>query len=151
MTERTITITRMLAAPRERVFEAWTQARHLEGWFAPKGFTLHSCEADARPDGVFRMCMRSPDGKDYWVRGAFREARLPERVVISCTLHDEHGVPQIDELIDVKLAEEDGQTRLDLLTKCSGRGEGATRMLEGMPKGWSQTLSRLQTQFNPDT
>ena len=68
----------------------------------------------------------------------------------ACTLHDEHGEPQVDEVIEVTLAEEGRHTRLDLLTRCSGRGEGARRMVDGMPKGWSQTLSRLQTQFDTD-
>lgn len=52
-----------------RVFECWTRAEHLQHWFGPKGFTIHSCEADPRPGGVFKLCMRAPDGKDYWVRG----------------------------------------------------------------------------------
>ena len=144
-----VAITRLFRAPRARVFEAWTQARHLACWFGPNGFTFPSCEADARPGGVFTLCMRSPEGKDYWVRGVYREARPPERVVITCTLHDEHGVPRVDELIEVTLAERDGHTSLELLATCSGRGDEAAAMLGRMPKGWSQTIARLSSHFIP--
>ena len=144
-----VALTRVFRAPRERVFEAWTQARHLACWFGPTGFTFPSCEADARPGGVFTLCMRSPEGKDYWVRGVYREARPPERVVITCTLHDEDGVPRVDELIEVTLAEEDGHTSLELLATCSGRTDEAAAMLGRMPKGWSQTIARLSTHFIP--
>ena len=149
--ERVVEITRVLHAPRERVFAAWTQARHLMHWFAPRSFTIPSCEADPRPGGVFKLCMRSPQGSDYWVRGEYREASAPERIVIACTLHDERGEPQIDELIDVRLAEEDGVTRLSMVTRCSGRGAGSRVMLENMPKGWSQTITRLSGRFEPDS
>jgi len=60
--ERVVALTRFFDAPRERVFECWTRAEHLAHWFGPKAFTIHSVEADARPGGVFRLCMRSPDG-----------------------------------------------------------------------------------------
>lgn len=151
MSECKVAITRVFRAPRERVFEAWTQARHLACWFGPTGFTFPSCDADARPGGVFSLCMRSPEGKDYWVRGVFREARQPERVVITCTLHDEEGVPRVDEVIEVTLSEQDGQTSLELLATCSGRGAGAAAMLGRMPKGWAQTITRLSTHFSPDS
>ena len=151
MSECKVAITRVFRAPRERVFEAWTQARHLACWFGPTVFTFPSCDAEARPGGVFSLCMRSPEGKDYWVRGVFREARQPERVVITCTLHDEDGVPRVDEVIEVALSEQDGQTSLELLATCRGRGAGAAAMLGRMPKGWAQTITRLSTHFSPDS
>src|SRR5262245_23404955 len=100
---RTVTLTRTFAAPRERVFAAWTSAEHLMHWFAPKDFGVHSAEADPRPGGTFRLCMRSPDGRDYWVHGTYRELQPPERLVIVCVAHDEVGAPQLEETIDVTL------------------------------------------------
>src|SRR6202007_439781 len=73
MNERTVAITRLFDAPRERVFAAWTQPEHLARWFGPMRFTVPSCEIDPRPGGVFRVCVRSPKGHDFWVRGVFRE------------------------------------------------------------------------------
>ena len=150
MKERTVEITRVFDAPRERVFAAWTKAEHLARWFGPKGFTIHSCEADPRPGGLFRLCMRSPQGQDYWVRGVYREIVAPERLVITCTAEDEKGIPRLEEVIDVTFAEQDGKTRLGLKATASGPSAEAAAMLEGMPKGWAQTVNRLDAHLKPN-
>ena len=141
--ERTVAITRLYDAPRKRVFEAWTQAKHLGRWFGPAGFSVHSCEADPRPGGVFRLCMRSPDGKDYWVRGAYREVVAPERLVIACSADDEKGVERLECVINVTFAKEGRKTKLTLRTTAGGPTVEAAAMLEGMEEGWIQSLDRL--------
>ena len=144
-------ITRVFDAPRERVFEAWARAEHLVHWFGPNGFTLHSAETDARPGGVFRLCLRSPDGKDYWVRGEYREVLAPERLVITCTADDEMGITRLEEVIDVKLTQRGGKTELKLLATARGASAEAAAMLEGMPKGWAQTIARLDAHLKPQS
>ena len=95
--------------------------------------------------------MRAPDGRDYWVRGKFQELVPPQRVVIVCTADDEIGVPRLEEVIDVTLAERGGKTELKLLAPASGASREAAAMLEGMPKGWAQTIHRLDGHLNPDS
>ena len=146
--EHAVNAVRLYDAPRERVFAAWTRAEHLAHWFGPRGFTIHSCEADARPGGVFRLCMRSPDGVDYWVRGAYREVVAPERLVVQCSADDAAGVQRLDEVITVQFADEGGRTRLTLHATASGTGPEAARMLRGMEQGWSETLERLRERSN---
>ena len=141
--ESIVSLTREFAVPRERVFAAWTDAAQLVRWFGPAGFTLHSCEADPRPGGLFRLCLRSPQGKEYWVRGVYREVAAPERLVITCTAEDEKGIPRLDETISVTFTDEGGRTRLSLRATAGGIGPEAEAMLAGMPKGWNQTISRL--------
>jgi uncharacterized protein YndB with AHSA1/START domain len=143
MHEHRVTLTRVFDAPRSRVFECWTRAEHLEHWFGPKGFTIHSCEADARPGGVFRLCMRSPDGKDYWVRGEYREVKASEHVLIFCVATDDKGVERIQELIDVTFSELRGMTTVALNAVARGPSDEAAAMLKGMDKGWAQTIERL--------
>jgi uncharacterized protein YndB with AHSA1/START domain len=141
--ERTVTVTRVLDAPRERVFAAWTDAKALSRWFGPRGFTVPSCEADPRPGGALRFCMRSPDGKDYWVRGHYTELVRPERLLITCIAEDDKGTPQLEEVIDVTFAERRGSTELIVRATASGAGRVAESMLAGMPRGWSETIDRL--------
>jgi len=147
--EYTVNTTRYYPVARERVFECWTQAEHLVHWFAPRGFSLHSCEADARPGGVFRLCMRAADGEEYWVHGSYREVVAPERLVIDCRAHDENGVEQLDEVIRVSFAAEGGGTRLTLQAVAGGSSARAAHMLGGMERGWSETLDRLGDRANP--
>ena len=143
MSRHVVALTRVFDAPRSRVFDCWTRAEYLQHWFGPKGFTIHSCEADPRAGGVFKLCMRSPDGKDYWVRGEYREVRAPERLVISSALDDEKGVERLLELIDVTFTESGGKTTVAVHAVASGSSDEAAAMLKGMDKGWAQTIDRL--------
>jgi hypothetical protein len=56
---------RVLDAPPDRVFRAWTDPEGLARWWGPKGFTNPLCEVDARPGGAIRIHMRSPGGKAH--------------------------------------------------------------------------------------
>lgn len=143
MNQRTVELTRLIDAPRERVFAAWTQAKHFEHWFGPKGFTLHSCEADPRPGGIFRLCMRAPWGEEYWVRGSYLEVVAPERLVITCTADDEKGIARLEEIIKVTFTERAGKTTLKVHAVASGPSDKAAGMLKGMQQGWAETVDRL--------
>jgi PhnB protein len=149
LTEETVVLTRIFDAPRERVFDAWTRAEHLASWFGPKGFTVPACETDPRPGGIFRLCMRSPRGQDFWVRGEFREVVRPERLVITCTAEDDRGIPRLEEVINVAFEEQGGKTKLTLNTTARGPSAEAQPMLANMQKGWAQTVDRLGALFNP--
>jgi uncharacterized protein YndB with AHSA1/START domain len=143
MNEHTVALTRVFEAPRERVFACWTHAEHLQHWFGPNGFTIHSCETDPRPGGALKLCMRAPDGEEHWVRGRFRQMDFPSRLIIDCTLHDDKGVEQLQEVIQVSFTESDGRTTVALNAIASGPSDEAAAILKGMDKGWAQTVDRL--------
>jgi uncharacterized protein YndB with AHSA1/START domain len=141
--EHTVALTRLFDAPREQVFAAWIRSEHLAEWFGPKGFTIHSCEADPRTGGIFRLCMRSPEGKEYWVRGMYREIAAPEHLVIACSADDAGGVTRLEEVIDVTFATSGEQTKLTLKATATGSSAVAAEMLKGMDRGWAETIDRL--------
>jgi hypothetical protein len=60
-----ILIERIINAPRELVWEAWTDPKHLEKWWGPNGFTTTTKEFDFRVGGVWRHVMHGPDGTNY--------------------------------------------------------------------------------------
>ncbi|MGH6884098.1 SRPBCC family protein [Hypericibacter sp.] len=143
-TERTITLTRVFAAPRETVFAAWTDARRIARWWAPNGFTIPHCEADPRPDGVFTLCMRWADKGDYWMRGHYREVVAPERLVIVATAYDAQQMPRLDAVVEVTLSGQAGETVLTLRTTARGSGDIAGAMLNGTKEGWNQSIDHLE-------
>jgi len=81
LSDREIVTTRIIDAPRELVFKAWTDPEHLALWWGPKGFTNTFQEFDMRPGGVWRFVMHGPDGVDYKNKSVFVEIVRPERLV----------------------------------------------------------------------
>ena len=79
--DREISITRIFNAPREMVYEVWTDPKHVAVWWGPKVFTNPVCEMDVRPGGKFRIVMRAPDGAKYPYTGIYLEVVPPERLV----------------------------------------------------------------------
>ncbi|HEX9842447.1 MAG TPA: SRPBCC family protein [bacterium] len=78
---REIVFTRVFDAPRELVFEAWTQQRHVEQWWGPNGFTTTTGTYEPKPGGEWVFVMHGPDGRDYPNRIVFDEIAPPERLV----------------------------------------------------------------------
>jgi uncharacterized protein YndB with AHSA1/START domain len=87
-------VSRVFEAPRELVFEVWTNVEHFARWFGPHGAEIFSCEIDARPGGVNRFGHRLPDGMTVHVKGTFGEVVLNERIVFTTRVVDEHGQPE---------------------------------------------------------
>lgn len=142
---RDLVLTRMLDAPRQVVFRAWTDPVRLAQWWGPHGFTNPVCEMDARPGGAIRIHMRAPDGTTYPSRGVVREIVEPERLVFTMAPEDGEGRPIFEVLTRVTFAEADGgaRTRLTLEVSLLTATPGAARYLDGMEQGWSQSLERL--------
>jgi uncharacterized protein YndB with AHSA1/START domain len=78
-----IVITRVLNAPRELVWRAMTDPKHVVNWWGPDGFTTTIEKMDFRIGGVWKHLMHGPDGTDYPNSSVFREIVEPERVVYS--------------------------------------------------------------------
>lgn len=80
--EREIVLSRVIEGPRRLVFKAFTEARHLNTWFGPDGFTLTIKAFEFRPGGEWDFIMHGPDGTDYpnWIR--WLEIVPPERLVM---------------------------------------------------------------------
>lgn len=79
--DRDFVHSRLIDAPRERVFRAFSNPAHLARWWGPKGFTSTFHEFDLRPGGVWRFVMHGPDGTNYSNESVFVEVLPPERVV----------------------------------------------------------------------
>lgn len=140
---RSMTITRVFAAPREMVFKAWTDRERLQRWWGPKGFTNPVCEVDVRPGGAMRIDMRAPDGVVYPMTGVFHEIVEPERLVFSSSALDKNGEPLFEIMNTVTFADEGGKTRLTVQSTVMKARPEAAPHLAGMQQGWSLSLDRL--------
>src|SRR3989442_2264576 len=93
-----LVVVRVFDAPRERVWKAWTEPEQAKRWWGPKGFTGPVWRTDFRVGGKSLYCMRSPEGKDYWGTGVYREIVPPAKIVASDSFADSDGnvVPASD-------------------------------------------------------
>ncbi len=142
---RELVLTRVFDAPRELVFKAWTDPKHVAQWWGPHGFTNPVCELDVRPGGAIRMHMRGPDGTLYPMTGVYEEIVEPKRLVFTSAAQDEEGNPLFEVLSTVTFAEQGSTTTLTVKARVvKSTAEGAP-YLEGMEAGWTQSLERLET------
>lgn len=138
--EPELVMTRVFDAPRDLVFKAWTEPEHLERWQgAPRGFTVPTHEADIRPGGTYRVCMRSPEGVDHWLQGVYREVVEPERLVFTHVWLDAAGNPGKETLVTITFADRGGKTELTL--RQTGFKSVGSR--DGHNEGWTSTFDRL--------
>jgi uncharacterized protein YndB with AHSA1/START domain len=76
-----IVTTRIFDAPRELVFDAFTNPEHMARWWGPNGFSTTTSAFDFRVGGIWRFVMHGPDGRDYQNCITYREITRPQRLV----------------------------------------------------------------------
>lgn len=139
-----LVITRVFDAPRELVFKAWTDPKHVAQWWGPHGFTNPVCELDVRPGGAIRIHMRGPDGTVYPMTGVYQEIVEPTRLVFSSAALDEQGTPLFEVLTTVAFAEHGRKTTMTVKARVVKSTSEAAPYLKGMEAGWTQSLERLE-------
>lgn len=78
-------------APRELVWQAWTQREHLMRWFGPKGASLAQAALDLQAGGSLHYCMQHPNGLQMWGRWVFREIDRPHKLVFVSSFSNPQG------------------------------------------------------------
>jgi uncharacterized protein YndB with AHSA1/START domain len=141
--ERELVITRVLDAPRDLVFRAWTDPIHMARWWGPKHFTNRVEQMDVRPGGAWRIVMCAPDGAEHPAQGVYREIVPPGRLVFTNDAVDKDGNVIIGGFTTVTFDDQDGKTKLTLETRGLAMVAYAAQYLKGMEMGWTQSLERL--------
>lgn len=138
--DRELVTTRTIKAPRELVFQAFTDPQHVGHWWGPNGFTLTTFSMEVKPGGVWRYVMHGPDGRDYQNKITYVEIVKPEKLVYV------HGggdgdLEEVSFQTTVTFTEQDGKTtvtmralfptaqQLDLVVKEYGAREGGKQHL----------------------
>ena len=142
--DRELVITRMIDAPRERVYEAWTDPDLLKQWFAPLPWTTPVAETDVRPGGSSLFVMRSPDGKDYPNRGVYLEVVKNERLVFT-DAYSQAWEPSEKPFMTVivTLENEGGKTKYTARVRHWTVADREAHEKMGFHAGWSQCADQL--------
>lgn len=142
-----IVISRVVDAPRDLVFEAFTDPKHLTQFWGPRGFTGSRCEVDLRVGGQFRVDLRGPDGMSHPCTGVYREIVPPERIVYAGTGDDDNpcgaGLPPRS-LVTMTFAAEGRKTKITVHTRLGSYADREAAIAGGFSKGWNDSLDRLE-------
>jgi uncharacterized protein YndB with AHSA1/START domain len=149
-------ITRSFDAPRERVFDAFTNPEEMKKWWGPKGFTVIASKMDLRPGGTYHYGMRAPDGSAVWGKFVYREIVRPERIVLVNSFSDETGgitrhplspTWPLEMLSTFRFDDDDGHTRLtvqwSLMEATEAERETFENAREDMKQGWTGTMDQF--------
>lgn len=130
---------RRLAAPRERVFRAFTDPSVLARWFGPAGMHCPLCEIELAVGGAWRTVIRSAEGRDHIVSGTYREIDPPNRLVFTWAWETD-GIRGHDSLVEIVFRARGGET--DLVLTHSQFDTSDTRDRHG--KGWASSFDSLE-------
>ena len=139
-----IKVTRTFDAPLELLWKAWTVPEHFMKWYGPKGFTAPTCEIDLQEGGRHLWSMASPDGKQMYFTGTYKEITLMERLVFTDTMSDAEGNVMgmgegQPEFMDVTVTFGHTDSKTTVTVSHLGYGPGA----EYASVGWEQAFDKL--------
>ena len=143
-----VEVSRTFEAPLELLWKSWTDPAHFMNWYGPKGFTVPMCMIDLQVGGRHLWNMRSPDGRDMYFTGVFKEVVSMERLVFTDTMSDADGnIMEVKEgmgdprnqtmEVTVTFMHADGKTTVTVSHMAYGPGAEHAGM------GWEQALEKL--------
>ncbi|MEI8133935.1 MAG: SRPBCC family protein [bacterium] len=143
--ERELIISRLVNAPRELVFQVWTDVKHLENWWGPNGFSTTTSEFDFREGGVWFHTMHGPDGTDFPNEVFFEKIIPPERIEYEHGGGDDVGVTDAAFHATITFEEQDGKT-LVTMKSVFQTAKQLRHVVEkyGAIEGGHQHLARLE-------
>lgn len=145
--DREIVITRVFDAPRDLVWDAWTERKQLVQWWGPRGFTTSIHQMDVRSGGLWQYTMRGPDDTVYPNECLFVEVAKPERIVYS-QYGGKVGDPAAQFRATWTFEAQEAKTKVTLrmVFPSAEERELAIKMLNAV-EGGNQTLDRLAEQL----
>lgn len=90
--ENELVICRLIDAPAEKIFRAWTDPKLMKEWFCPKPWTIAKAETDVRPGGRSLVVMRSPEGQEFPNEGVYLEV-IPNKKIVFTDAYTAGWVP----------------------------------------------------------
>ncbi|MGH2534644.1 MAG: SRPBCC family protein [Thermomicrobiales bacterium] len=138
--DREIVFTRVFDAPRDLVYQAYTDPDLIPKWWGPRGSTTIVDTMDVRPGGKWRYIQREADGAEYAFNGEYREVVPPERLVYTFEFEMMPGHIAVD---TITLEEADGKTTLTNTSHYDSVEDRDGMLSSGMEAGAAESMDRL--------
>jgi uncharacterized protein YndB with AHSA1/START domain len=142
--DRELVLTRLIDAPREKLYRAWTDPTLLKQWFAPLPYTTPVAELDVRPGGSAFIVMRGPDGKDLPNHGVYLEV-VPNQRLVSTDAYVKAWEPSEKPFMTLILSfeAEGGKTRYTARVRHWTVADRETHEKMGFHQGWGICTGQL--------
>jgi len=137
-------IKRLIKAPRERVYAAWTNPVQLRQWFGPENVQTRNLIVDARVGGEFRWDLVNSEGENMTMRGEYRELRPGKKIVFTWQWEDDEDWENHISIVTVELYDREGDTELRLTHEQLPNEESR----DGHTRGWNSALDKLEKLFS---
>lgn len=137
-------IKRVIKAPRDRVYAAWTDPAQIRQWFGPENVRTHHFIADVRVGGKYRWELSNSEGERMTARGEYRELQPGRKIVFTWQWDDDEVWKDHTSLVTVELSEHNEGTELRLFHEQLPNEESR----DGHNRGWNSALDKLQRLFS---
>jgi len=146
--ERDIALERTFDAPRQQVFEAFTDPEKVVKWWGPNGWVTEVRKMEVKPGGMWHYCMHGPEGKESWGKAVYHEVHVPERLKYTDSFADAEGntikdMPETAVTID--FVDFEGKTRLVSRVEFASTADLENVLAMGLVQGIDETWDRLAT------
>ena len=143
--DRELVLTRLIDAPREKVYRCWTEPELLKKWFAPQPWSTSRAELDVRPGGSSLVVMRSPEGQEFPNPGLYLEVVKNERLVFT-DAYTKAWQPSEKPFMTVVLTFEDegGKTRYTARAMHWSTADREQHEKMGFHEGWGLCADQLE-------
>jgi len=135
-----LVLRRLIDAPRDLVFEVWSDPLHVAEWWRPAGYTTPVFEMDFRVGGGFRYCIRKA-GRDGWARGVYRDIVPPSRLAFTFQWQSGDVAHDAETLVTVTFEVREGGTLLTFRQEPFSTSESR----HGHGVGWNQVLESFES------
>lgn len=142
--DRELTLVRVIDAPREKLYRAWTEPELLKQWFTPRPWTVSLAQTDVRAGGSNLIVMRSPDGEEFPNRGVYLEVVPNQRLVLT-DAYTEAWLPSEKPFMTAILTFEDmdGSTRYTARVRHWTVADREAHEKMGFHDGWAKATDQL--------
>ena len=145
-TSRDLVLTRIIDAPREKVYRAWTEVELLKQWFAPKPWTTLYAELDVRAGGASLVVMADENGNEYPNPGIYLEV-VPNEKLVFTDAYNSAWEPSGKPFMTAILTFEDagvGTTRYIAVVKHWSAEDREAHAKMGFHEGWGMCADQLE-------
>jgi uncharacterized protein YndB with AHSA1/START domain len=144
--DRELVLTRLMDAPKEKLFRCWTEPALMEEWFCPKPWRVTDVVTELRPGGSSSMIMRGPDGEEFPNKGVYLEV-IPNEKIVFTDAYSEAWIPSDNPFFTGIITfedAEDGKTRYTAIARHWKVEDREKHEAMGFHEGWGKAADQLE-------